>query len=318
VKFLVLGIGSIGRRHVGNLQSMGYKDIAAYDPDGDILRSRCREMDIEPVDEFNAKLKVVDAVIVGSPPSSHVDAALAAARLGKYVLVEKPLSNSLTEARRLLDYEDRIMVGHNVRYHPLVSYIKETLPALGKIFNVQMEYAYSLENARPDVDYRKGYYAKLGEGGVLLDHIHEIDYAQYLFGRFNGVYCVANKISDLEISSEDNANLILCCSEGFSLTLHIDYIQKRYVRTVKIIAQNGVLFGDYAEGRASLMTNDGTETNKMFTTSFDETYVNELADFVAMVNGDKKPAITVSSALHSLEVSQAARQSSESGRMVGI
>lgn len=318
MKFLVSGVGSIGRRHIRNLQAMGHTDIAAYDVDLDALRLRCDELDIESVHEFESNLDDFDAVIVCSPPSSHVEAALAAVRRSKYVLVEKPISNILSEARRLLDYEDKIMVAQNVRYHPLVSYIKDVLPSLGKIFSVQMEYAYNLEDARPDANYRSGYYAKRNEGGVLLDHIHEIDYAHFLFGRFTGVYCIAGKLSDLDIRSEDNANLILKSARGFSLTLHLDYVQRRYARNIKIVAQEGVFVGDYAAGHAKLMLNGEEEVGAVFSKSFDETYVDEMKDFVALVNGEKRPAITVASTLHSLELSEAARLSSRVGRAVNV
>lgn len=318
VNFLVLGAGSIGCRHIRNLQSMGYSGIAAYDVDPDILKSRCAELDIGLAENYQSELGKYDAVIVCSPPSSHVDAALEALRAGKYVFIEKPLSNSVDDAQRLLDYEDKIMVGYNVRYHPLVAYLEEALPALGRVFNVQMEFAYDLENARPNADYRKGYYAKAGEGGVLLDHIHEMDYAHHLFGRFCSVFCLAEKISDLEITSEDNANLVLKSEHGFPVTLHIDYIQQRYARNIKVVAERGVLSGDFARGRATLLPNGGDEVVTDFPASFDETYVEEMKDFVALVNGNRTPSITVVSAMHSLELCEAAHESSRTGCVVKL
>jgi predicted dehydrogenase len=210
------------------------------------------------------------------------------------------------------------MVGYNVRYHPLVTYIQGVLPGLGKIFNVQMEFAYDLKNARPNIDYRKGYYAKAGEGGVLLDHIHELDYAQYLFGRFRSVFCMAEKISDLEITSEDNANLVLKSDHGFSVTLHIDYIQQRYSRNIKIVAERGVLSGDFTRGRATLLPNGGDEVVTEYPASFDETYVEEMKDFVALVNGKRTPSITVVSAMHSLELCEAAHESNRTGCVVNL
>ena len=224
----------------------------------------------------------------------------------------------MSDAQKLLDYDDKIMVGYNLRYHPLVAYIEEVLPTLGKIFNVQMEFAYDLKGARPNVDYTKGYYAKAGEGGVLLDHIHELDYAQYLFGGFRSVYCTAEKISDLEISSEDNANLLLKSTHGFSVTVHFDYIQQRYARNIKIVAEHGVLSGDFACGRATLSPNGADEIIKKFPASFDDTYVEEMKDFLEALKGKRTPPITVTSALHSLELCEAAHESNKTGRVVNL
>lgn len=313
-----MGTGSIGCRHIRNLQSMGYPDIAAYDVDSELLEKCCDELKIGVIRDYQSELDPFDAVIVCSPPSSHVDAALAALRKDKYVFIEKPVSNRLSDAQELLDYEDRIMVGYNVRYHPLVTYIEKVLPGLGKIFNVQMEFAYDLKNARPNVDYRKGYYAKAGEGGVLLDHSHELDYAQYLFGRFRSVYCAAEKISDLEIASEDNANLVLKSAHGFSVTIHIDYIQSRYARNIKIVAERGVLSGDFARGCATLLPNGDDELIKEFPASFDETYVDEMEGFLEALKAKRTPPITVASAMHSLELCEAAQESNRTGRVVNL
>lgn len=318
MKFLVLGVGSIGCRHIRNLLAMGYSDITAYDVDLETLELRCKELGISSASDLVPDLNDSDAVIICSPPSAHVSAALVAVDQGKFILVEKPVSNVLSDAKQLLGYQSKIMVGYNMRYHPIVLYLKELLPQLGQIYNVQMEFAYCLESARPDVDYRKGYYAIEGEGGVLLDHIHELDYAHYLFGKFSSVYCSAEKISGLEIESEDNANLILRSVHGFTLALHIDYLQQRYARNIKIIAENGVLFGDLADGLVRLSLNGSAAIDKAFSASFDQTYIDEITDFIAVVKGLKQPVLTVDSTLHSLEISHAARESSRVGRVIHI
>ena len=317
-KILVVGTGSIGCRHVRNLQSLGCTDIAAYDADPRLLKARCKELKIDEASDYQAELDKSDAMIVCSPPSSHVDYAIKALQKGKYVFLEKPVASDLSEARKLLDHQDRIMVGYNVRYHPLLAWIEEVLPTLGKIFNVQMEYAYDLRNARPNVDYRDGYYAKPGEGGLLLDHSHELDYARQLFGPFRSVFCSTGKVSDLEIDSEDNANLVLQSNEGFPVVLHFDYIQRRYARNIKIVAEDGVLTGDFAAGCASLLRIDADAVSKKFPTSFDETYIAEMKDFLQMLGGERSAPVTLASAIATLEICEAARESNRTARVVDL
>lgn len=318
MKFLVLGLGSIGSRHIRNLKKLGYPDIIGYDADHEFSVKKSKELNIQITTDFKDQVDAVDAIIVCTPPSFHVEATIFAAEKNKYIFLEKPVSNDLEDAKRLLPYKDKIMVGYNVRYHPLIKYTKEILPNLGKIYNVQMEYAYNLATARPTMDYKKGYYAKKGEGGVLLDHIHEVDYAQYLFGEFKNVFCKAEKISNLEISSEDNANLILTSVKGFSLALHIDYIQSNYTRNIKIIAENGIFFCDYTTGIAQLTIKDQASNIKEFPPSFDQTYIDEIQDFITMVRDKSLSVIGLSSALKSQAIANAAMLSNKNNQVVDL
>jgi len=94
MKYLIAGLGSIGRRHMRNLIALGEKDIVLF-------RTRKATMPDDelagfPVEtDFTEALKKhkPDAVIVGNPTSMHLDIAIPAAEAGCAVLLEKPISN---------------------------------------------------------------------------------------------------------------------------------------------------------------------------------------------------------------------------------
>ncbi len=96
MRIVVLGCGSIGCRHLGKLQSLGYAELLAYDP-ADQARNRTKE-DIRntgysSLDEAWARKPEVPLVTVGT--EAHLDLALEAAQHGCDLFIEKPLSHSI-------------------------------------------------------------------------------------------------------------------------------------------------------------------------------------------------------------------------------
>src|SRR5512145_2467899 len=102
MKFLIAGLGSIGRRHFRNLIALGEKDIV-------LLRTRKATLSDDelagyPVetDIHEALLKhKPEAVIVANPTALHMDIAIPAAKAGCHILLEKPISDSLDRVEEL-------------------------------------------------------------------------------------------------------------------------------------------------------------------------------------------------------------------------
>src|SRR5215813_5505538 len=121
MRFLIAGLGSIGRRHLRNLIALGEKNIV-------LLRShRATLPDDEltgyPVEtDIHAALQrhKPDAVIVSNPTSWHLDVAIPAAEAGFHILLEKPISDSLDRLDLLQQTARRsgskILVGFQFRY----------------------------------------------------------------------------------------------------------------------------------------------------------------------------------------------------------
>ena len=123
MKFLIAGLGSIGRRHFRNLISLGEKDIVllrshhATLPD-DELKGYPVETDLS---EALKKYKP-DAVIIANPTALHLDVAIPSANAGCSILIEKPISNSLDRLDQLESAlgrgDGRLLVGFQFRFHP--------------------------------------------------------------------------------------------------------------------------------------------------------------------------------------------------------
>ena len=171
MKFLIAGLGSIGRRHLRNLKTLGQTDLLLYRthqatlPDTELS-------DYPTYAELNEALaQQPDGVIVANPTSLHLEVATAAARAGAALLIEKPVSDSLLGIRELqaaLDEASKpALVGFHLRYHPVLRQIKELVDSnqLGKALKAHAHWGEYLPGWHPWEDYRNSYAARADLGG---------------------------------------------------------------------------------------------------------------------------------------------------------
>lgn len=310
MRILVIGCGSIGTRHIKNLLALGYGHLVVYDADKAVKQAVAARFGLVACESVAKALDGTDMALVCTPADSHVALALLALRKMNAVFIEKPLSASMRGVEKLRKSGGkRVTVGFNVRFHPMVLAIKDRLENMGTIYSAHMEYAYFLPDARKG-SFAAGYSAKKEKGGgVILDHLHEIDYGIALFGKVRSVFGSAQKISDLDIQTEDTADIVLRFKKGFACSLHLDYLQREYSRSVKIVAEKGVIEGNFATGSLKI-TQYGTKAiTKKFHKGFDETYKDELRHFIDCLNRRTSPAVSVHDAIHSLKVALAVKRS---------
>src|SRR5512134_101488 len=130
MKFLIAGLGSIGRRHFRNLISLGERDIL-------LLRTRKATLPDDELAGYPVETELQqalqkhkpDAVIVANPTSMHLDVAIPAAEAGCHLLLEKPVSHSLERLDVLKEAVEKtgskILVGFQFRYHPTLNKARE-------------------------------------------------------------------------------------------------------------------------------------------------------------------------------------------------
>ena len=135
----------------------------------------------------------VDAVIVATPNRFHEEAVLAAARHGKHVLCEKPLTIDVQSARRMVDACSQadvlLQVGFNQRFWGQVQIAKALIDQgfIGKIH--QMRSNYSEKSTAYPAATRYRYDLSQSGGATIIDlTIHRIDLARHLVGDFSAVF----------------------------------------------------------------------------------------------------------------------------------
>ena len=340
MKFLIAGLGSIGRRHFRNLIALGEKDII-------LLRShRATLPDDElagyPVEADLAealKKHKPEAVIVANPTSLHLDVAIPAAEAGCHILLEKPVSNSLDRLDVLQKAAEksgsRILVGFQFRYHPTLNKARELIQAsaLGKVLTVHAHWGEYLPQWHPWEDYRQGYAARadLG-GGVIVTLTHPLDYLRFLLGEVESLWSFNGHLSPLEMDVEDAAEIGLRFVSGAVGGVHLNYFQRPPVHRLEIVGTGGTLRWDNADGVLhhfkmpatfgtfseeppapvveAVAPPEGFERNQLF--------LAQTRHFVETAAGESEPRCTLADGARTLRLALAAQESQKSGRVVQI
>ncbi|MFN8535696.1 MAG: Gfo/Idh/MocA family oxidoreductase [Dehalococcoidia bacterium] len=327
-RFAILGCGSIGSRHLANLQALGLGEIVAYDPDEPARRRAADRFGVATAATLDEVWRWGPTVaFITSPTSLHLELALEAARHDCHLFVEKPLANSLAGTEKLVTLvtQRRLvsLVGCNLRFQPGLQAIKRWLRAgaIGQVTGARIEFGQYLPDWRPATDYRQSYSARreLG-GGIILDAIHEIDYACWLLGDPQKVACFAGTLSRLEIDTEDSAAILLAMP-GSIAEIHLDYVQRTYRRTCQIVGDEGTIDWDYRTGEARCgSTRSGVSETVVNPADWtpNDMYQTELRHFLACLAGEAEPALDIAGGRRVLQVALAAKQAAAEGRVVPI
>ena len=147
MKFLVIGCGSIGRRHAKNLLSLGHKVIAT-DVSADGRKKAEAELGIKTFPSLAAALaQKPDAALVCTPPSTHIELAKKALLSGCHAFIEKPVSDSLGGIDALEKLakmkKKKVQIGYNLRFAPGLAKLKELLDSgkYGKVLSGRVIFA---------------------------------------------------------------------------------------------------------------------------------------------------------------------------------
>jgi predicted dehydrogenase len=343
MKFLIAGLGSIGRRHFRNLIALGQKDIV-------LLRSHRATL---PDDELNGypvetdlqealKKHKPQAVIVSNPTAIHLDVAIPAAEAGCAILLEKPISDS---AKRLDVLQaavnasgSKVLVAFQFRFHPGLMRAKQLISdgQIGRVISAHVHFGEYLPAWHPWEDYRQSYAARadLG-GGVVLTQCHSLDYLPWLVGKVDSAWGFTAKLSDLEVDVEDTAKIGLRFEGGALGSIHLDFNQQPPAHRFEVIGTKGSLKWDLSDGnvdiyrasRESLETSTGMnikaggewetyplvagwERNVMF--------LEQMKHFVSVVAGEVEPVCTLEDGIRVQKLIEAIHQSNATGAVVQL
>lgn len=226
MRALVIGFGSIGKRHAKILKEIaGSVDVVSQQSNIGyrVFASLDQVHDIQSYDYFVIAKATADHFPILMYLEKHVQ--------DKIILVEKPLFS------KLYDFEPRqntVLVAYNLRFHPVISYLKKELK-FQKILSVSITTGQYLPEWRPESDYTQSYSAKTaGGGGVLLDLSHEFDYLTWLFGKITAVKSYTEHIPSLGIETEAISFIVGKLESGTLFSLHLDYLSKIPIRQMII------------------------------------------------------------------------------------
>lgn len=324
---LIAGFGSIGRRHLRNLKALGHRQFVLYRtgystlPDDEIA-------DIPQVFDLAKAFSHKPIVtIVTNPTALHMRVALAAAKSGSHLFLEKPISHTMEgveDLRRLV--ADRgliVLVGFQFRFHPLLRKVKRLIEenVIGPVASVQAHWGEYLLEWHHEEDYHQSYSARreLG-GGVLLTLSHPFDYLRWLIGEVAGVSALEGRSGGLKIDVEDSADVLLHFKSGAIGNVHLDYLERPAEHFLRIIGQKGVIYWNNSDGLKwnsqpggeweKLPLPDGFDRNTMF--------MDEMRHFLTCITENEQPLCTLEDGTAALRIVLGAKQSAKEKRLIKI
>jgi len=321
LKFLIAGLGSIGRRHLRNLVTLGQRDILLYRTHQSTLPDD--ELAPFPV-ETNLGIALAqhpDAVIVTNPTAHHMNVAIPAADYGCHLLLEKPIApawdKQVDDLVRIVDEQKiQTLVGFQFRFHPVLEQIKAVLSSgeLGRLFSFRVHWGEYLPDWHPWEDYRQSYAARADLGGGVVNTLcHPLDYVRWLFGEVESLSALTDQVSDLELDVEDLAEILLTFENDCIGSIHLNYFQRPPEHTLSITCEKGHIDWDNATGTAriyhsgvgkweTLSPPAGFERNDLF--------LEEMRHFLALIAGGTESRCSLHDGLCALALTEAVHRSS--------
>jgi predicted dehydrogenase len=329
MKFLIAGLGSIGRRHLRSLIALGETDIVLYRthqstlPD-DELRDFPAYSDLD-----EALSQKPDAVIVSNPTALHMDVAVPAARAGCSLLLEKPISDTLV---RIADLQQalvcgggKVLVGFQFRYHPGLRKIKNFLEeaVVGQPICICVHWGEYLPGWHQWEDYRQGYAARadLG-GGVVRTLCHPFDYLRWLFGELGSVSATVSNSGLLGIEVEDTAEVGLQFSSSVVGSVHLNYLQRPARHDLEIVASQGTIRWDNATGGVEVYRADSSQAWQSYSVpeGFERNhlFMSQMSHFIELLQGKVTPICTLEDGVMVQRIVETVYQAAQDKKFVPI
>lgn len=334
MKILMIGLGSIGQRHLRNIKRL-YGDAV------DIIAYRCRGLqttfsddmqireNIALEEEFHIKTyadldialsQKPDIAFITNITSQHIVCALKCADAGCNLFIEKPLSDDMWGIYELIKIVENkkliAFIGFQNRYHPCLKKMKSILneKEMGGVLSVEACVGERLKTMHDYEDYRTTYMARkdMGGGVVLNQSIHELDYLIHIFGVPKSVYAVGGQLSSLEIDTEDTSVSLFelkIDTRIIPMTVHSDFLQYPSSRYCNIVCDNGKIGADIINNKIEWSVGDERFLETYPDFKRNDMFVAELEDFMDSVKTRTAPAITLREAIDSLKTALAIKQS---------
>ena len=244
----VVGTGSIGMRHLRILGQLETANPVAVPVHSQRIAQLKEEGFSAVADLDEAIQRGVTWAIIASDTGRHLEDSFAALERRLDLLVEKPLAVDAEQATRIVaqarQSKRRLFVGCVLRFSESLNRFRELLGQIGPLHSVRIECQSYLPDWRPNRPYRESYSARMPEGGVLRDLIHELDYAGWLFGWPSAVQGKARNLGRLGIQSEEVADLLWETPEGCVISVHLDYLTRPTRRRMTAAGALGTLEWD--------------------------------------------------------------------------
>lgn len=323
--FLIVGCGSVGKRHARNLNALGCQ-ISCFDPSEDRAKELLKEMNVHSwhIDFEECYKNEYDGVVICSPTAYHAEQTVKSIKFNLPVLLEKPPAKTLTETSKMLEAISQsnasVLLGYTWRWWQPLRRAKALIDEgeIGKLLHVQFHMSAHLADWHPWEAYQSFFMASAEQGGgALLDESHWIDLMLWFFGKPESVFAQVEKNSVLEISSDDNVDAIINYNNGLRITLHLDLYGRPHEKFIRFIGEDGTLIWSVDPNEIKIGKNFQQEWSvEKFYCERNDMFIDVAKEFLDVVKLKKIPTCNLLDGIAVMEIIEAIRKSSKEKKLV--
>lgn len=246
MKFLMVGLGSMGKRRIRNLTYLKAGELIGFDVRADRREEAQNKHGIVTYGDLDqAMAQNPDALVISTPPDLHTHYALAAARAGKAFFTEASVvDDGMDELIALCAKQDIVAAPScTMRFFPGPKIIKKLIDeqAIGKVLSFTYHVGQYLPDWHPWEDYRTFYVAKRETGAAREIVPFELTWLNWAFGQVEAVSAQRAKLTELDADIDDIYQLLLKFNTGVIGQLQVDVIARVPYRSLRVLSEHGVI-----------------------------------------------------------------------------
>ncbi len=301
MRFLVVGLGSMGKRRIRNLQALGYDDIAGFDLREDRRNESVERYGIEIYDQFERARSEFSpgAMIISTSPQHHMHYAW----IGLQNKIPCFIEASVVEAEQILALSHEAKSSNvlmapscTMRYFPGPKKVKELIKAgvIGTPLNINYQTGQYLEDWHPWEPIDSYYVSQRETGGAREIVPFELTWLNDIFGVPVALSCMKTKLTNLNADIDDIYHCLLQYPNHLLANITIDVVSRPLAtRELRIMGTEGVLVMSSDEQcvrYSNLQHSDWVKymlaegKKEQGYINAEEPYIEELSDFISAVN----------------------------------
>ncbi len=327
MKILVVGLGSMGKRRVRNLQTLNIKNILGFDLKKDRRTESENKYGIQTYDNFERAIdQIPEALIISVPPDVHIKYQMFAAKNNIPFFTEASvLDEGMEELIEMIELKNIIGVpSSTLRFHPAIKKIKELVDKneIGKLCTFTYHSGQYLPDWHPWEKVTDFYVSKKETGGCREIIPFELSWITWIFGEISSVFGNIQQTLDFGSEIDDIYHAFLEFKSGLTGHLLVDTISRVAYRDFKLLGEEGVIEWDWNKSEVRCFKTDimkwktynlniGEAAEEYNPNITEEMYISELDHFIKAVENKEEYGYSLRDDLKVLKILYKIEESNE-------
>jgi predicted dehydrogenase len=330
-KILIVGLGSMGKRRIRNLQKLGYGNLFGFDLRDDRILETKKKYKIQCFNNFqNALDEKPSIMLICTPPHLHKEYGKKAIKKNIHVFLELNLLHDHVQSILKSSKKSSSIVccSNTMRFHPIVKKLKILVEQkkIGKIYSIHHHTGHFLPSWHPWENYKE-FFVSQKETGAAKELVPvDLNWLTYIFSDVLSVLANVNKISKLDVNIDDNYQAILEFKNKIFCTFNIDVFSIPSVKETKIIGEKGTIICNFDKSQIKINLGKGWKLISLSKgkvasgykgiTPSESLYEEEIINFFKTIKNQNSCSFSLNNELKILAILNAIEKSGKLGKRI--